>query len=135
MANEWDEIGERLQGLGGKLKTHFDESGPDQWPDALNKLGAAVEDLFKTASNAVQDENVRSDVRDVGHLIAGAVSTTLGTASNDLREWIDSRRGGSASESSSAESSGAESSGAESSDAGVHGAGQAGGTRGVAGIC
>ena len=94
MANEWDEIGERLQGLGGKLKGHFDESGPNQWPDALNKLGAAVEDLFKTASNAVQDENVRTDVRDVGHLIAGAVSTTLGTASNDIREWLDSRKGG-----------------------------------------
>ncbi len=97
MANEWDEIGERLQGLGGKLKAHFDESGPNQWPDALNKLGAAVEDLFKTASNAVQDDAVRSDVRDVGHMIAGAVSTTLGTASDDIRDWIDSRRGGSGS--------------------------------------
>jgi hypothetical protein len=88
MTNEWDEIGERLQGLGGKLKAHFDEGGPNQWPDALSKLGAAVEDLFKTASNAVQDEDVRSDVRDVGHLIAGAVSTTLGAASTDIRGWF-----------------------------------------------
>jgi hypothetical protein len=93
MASEWNEIGERLQGLGGKLKSHFDETGPNQWPDALNKLGVAVEDLFKTASNAVQDENVRSDVRDVGHLIAGAVSNTLGAAGNDIREWFDAHRG------------------------------------------
>lgn len=109
MANEWDEIGERLHGLGGKLKAHFDESGPNQWPDALNKLGAAVEDLFRTASNAVQDENVRTDVRDVGHLIAGAVSTTLGTASNDIRDWLDSRKGGGApSEGGGARSDGGE---------------------------
>jgi hypothetical protein len=93
MANEWDEIGQRLQGLGGKLKAHFDESGPNEWPDALNKLGTAVEDLFKTASNAVQDESVRSDVRDVGHLIAGAVSSGLGAASNDIREWLGGQKG------------------------------------------
>src|SRR5262245_34097062 len=92
MANEWDEIGERLQGLGSKLKAHFEESGPNQWPDALNKLGAAVEDLFKTASNAVQDEAVRSDVRDVGHRIADAVATTLGTAGEDIRGWFGSGR-------------------------------------------
>jgi hypothetical protein len=87
MANEWNEIGERLQGLSQKLKSHFEQSGPNEWPDALNKLGAAVEDLFKTAGNAVQDEAVRSDVRDVGHLLAGAVSTTLGTTSEKIREW------------------------------------------------
>lgn len=97
MANEWDEVGERLHGLGDKLKTHFQQSGPNQWPDALNKLGAAVEDLFKTASNAVQDEAVRSDVRDVGRRLADAVSATLGTASNDIKEWWGTRRDGSAS--------------------------------------
>ncbi|MBV1849437.1 hypothetical protein [Catellatospora tritici] len=85
MANEWNEIGDRLQGLGLKLKLHFEQSGPDAWPDALNKLGTAVEDLFKTTSNAVQDEAVRADVRDVGHLLADAVSNTLGKASQDIR--------------------------------------------------
>lgn len=120
MANEWDEIGQRLQGLGGKLKTHFDESGPDQWPDALNKLGAAVEDLFKTASNAVQDENVRSDVRDVGHLIAGAVSNTLGTAGNDIREWFGAHRGTSP---TSGEAGGASTSAGTSESGGTYEAG------------
>jgi hypothetical protein len=96
MANEWDEVGESLQGLGHKLKAHFEESGPNQWPDALNKLGAAVEDLFKTASNAVQDEAVRSDVRDVGHQLAHAVGTTLGTVGNDLRDRFGRKDGESA---------------------------------------
>ncbi|MDI1460549.1 hypothetical protein QEZ54_06180 [Catellatospora sp. KI3] len=85
MANEWNEIGDRLQGLGLKLKLHFEQSGPDAWPDALNKLGTAVEDLFKTAGNAVTDEAVRSDVRDVGHLLADAVSNTLNKAGHDIR--------------------------------------------------
>ena len=92
MANEWNEIGERLQGLGLKLKLHFEQSGPDAWPDALNKLGTAMEDLFKTAGNAVQDEAVRSDVREVGHLIAGAVSNTLGTTSEEIRDWFGGSR-------------------------------------------
>lgn len=121
MASEWNEIGERLQGLGGKLKTHFDESGPNQWPDALNKLGIAVEDLFKTASNTVQDESVRSDVRDVGRLIAGAVATTLGNAGNDIRDWLGTQKGTpqGASESETASESGGASApgGAEKPDA------------------
>jgi hypothetical protein len=92
MANEWNEIGDRLQGLGLKLKLHFEQSGPNEWPAALNKLGAAVEDLFKTAGNAVQDEAVRSDVRDVGHMLAGAVTNTLGTTTNEIRDWFASSR-------------------------------------------
>jgi hypothetical protein len=94
MANEWDEVGQQLHGLGEKLKTHFQQTGPNQWPDALSKLGAAVEDLFKSASNAVQDEAVRADVRDVGRHLADAVSTTLGTAGTNIQEWWGSRKGG-----------------------------------------
>ncbi|GHJ45724.1 hypothetical protein Cs7R123_30660 [Catellatospora sp. TT07R-123] len=94
MTNEWNEIGDRLQGLGLKLKLHFEQSGPGEWPDALIKLGTAVEDLFKTAGNAVQDEAVRADVRNVGHLLADAVSNTIGSAGHDVRGWFDGVRDG-----------------------------------------
>jgi hypothetical protein len=89
MANEWTEIGERLQGLGLKLKLHYEQSGPSEMPDAFNKLGTALEDLFKTAGNAVKDEAVRTDLKDVGHMLADAVTNNLNRATTEVRDWIN----------------------------------------------
>jgi hypothetical protein len=85
MPSEWNDIADRLQGLGLKLKMHLEQSDTGEVPDALNKLGRAVEEAFHAASNAVKDEAVRTDVREVGQLIAEAVSNTVSKASGDIR--------------------------------------------------
>jgi hypothetical protein len=82
----WSELAERLQALALKLKLHFEQARDDEVPEALGRLRQGVEDAFEAAGNAVEDEAVRADVRDVGRLLADAVATTLTKVADDLRE-------------------------------------------------
>ncbi|HKA68687.1 MAG TPA: hypothetical protein VKG85_06160 [Actinomycetes bacterium] len=84
----WGEVAERLEALSLKLKMHLEQSHDDAVPDALGRIRQGVEDLFEAAGNAVKDDAVRDDVRDVGRLIADAVSTTLSKVGADVREAL-----------------------------------------------
>lgn len=86
MANEWHELAEKLEGLGLKLKMHLEQTGSTEVPDALNKLGHAVQEVFQAASNAVKDDAVRADVREVGQMIGDAVSNTVTKAGGEIRD-------------------------------------------------
>jgi hypothetical protein len=82
----WAELAERLEALGLKLKLHLERTRDDGVPEAVGRLRQGVEDAFEAAGNAVKDEAVRSDVRDVGRLFADAVTTSLARVGNELRE-------------------------------------------------
>ena len=84
--SKWGEVGERLEALGLKLKTHFEQSRGAEVPDALSRLRADIEDAFEAAGNAMNDEAVRADVRTVGTLFAEAVAATLEKVSDEVRE-------------------------------------------------
>jgi len=85
---KWDEVSERLDALALKLKMHLEQTRDDAVPDALIQLRQSVEDAFEAAGNAVDDDAVRTDVREVGRLLADAVSTTLTEVSDDLRDRL-----------------------------------------------
>jgi hypothetical protein len=74
----WNELGDRLEALGLKLKMHLEQSTDGVLPDALIKLGETVKETFEAAGNAIKDDAVRADVREVGHLLGELVSGTLG---------------------------------------------------------
>lgn len=82
----WRDLSDRLESLALKLKLHFEQTGDEEVPEALGKLRQGVREAFDAAGNAVKDEAVRSDVREVGRLLADAVSTTLGKASDEIRD-------------------------------------------------
>lgn len=73
----WAELGERLEALGLKLKMHLEQSTDGMLPDALAKLGEGVKGAFEAASNAVKDDAVKADVREVGQLLGDLVSNTV----------------------------------------------------------
>ena len=83
--NEWSEISQRLEALGLKLKLHFEQTRDEQAADALGRLRKDIEDAFEAAGNAVKDEAVRTDVREVGLLFADAVAATLERFSSEIR--------------------------------------------------
>jgi hypothetical protein len=86
-ATDWTELSERLEALALKLKLHLKQTGAtDGVPRALGELRDKVEEAFAAASNAVNDEAVRDDVRDVGRRLAEAVSNTLAKVSDDVRD-------------------------------------------------
>jgi hypothetical protein len=89
----WAELSERLEALALKLKLHLEQTGAgDGVPKALGELRDKVEDAFSAAGNAIHDEAVRADVRDVGQLLAEAVSATLAKVSDDVRDALERRR-------------------------------------------
>jgi hypothetical protein len=90
----WTALAHRLDALALKLKLHLEQAGADDGvPKALGDLRDTVEDAFTAASNAVHDDAVRTDVREVGQLLADAVATALAKVSEDVRTVLE-RRGG-----------------------------------------
>jgi hypothetical protein len=84
----WGEVADRLEVLTLKLKLHLEQSQDEDVPDALGRLRQGVEDVFEAAGNAVKDEAVRGDVRELGRLLADAVGTTLAKAGDEVREAL-----------------------------------------------
>jgi len=91
--DDWASLSERLEALVLKLKLHLEQTGATEgMPQALGELRERMEDAFTAAGNAVKDEAVRADVREVGRLIADAVSTSLSKVSDDVRDAMERRR-------------------------------------------
>jgi Flp pilus assembly pilin Flp len=84
----WTELSDRLEALALKLKLHLEQTGDEEVPEALGRLRHAVEDAFEAAGNAVKDEAVRADVREVGQLLGEAVSTTFAKVSDEMRDLL-----------------------------------------------
>jgi hypothetical protein len=89
--SHWRALGDQVEELGRKLRSHLSTADTSEVSDALDKLGRTVRDAFDAAGQAVRDEAVRSDVRDVGRLFADAVSATFNRAKADIRgdTWKD----------------------------------------------
>jgi hypothetical protein len=83
----WAEIGSRLEALALKLKLHYEQAGGER-AHALDEVGDRVRDAFTAAGNAIHDEAVRSDVRDVGAMVADALADAMTTVGEDMREAL-----------------------------------------------
>ncbi len=97
-ANAWNEVGSSFQGLGLKLKYHFEQqrsAGEDPAPvqDALRKLAAAVDDALEAVGAAAKDPAVRDDARRVGDSLGAAFQSTFADVGDELRRLF-TRRGG-----------------------------------------
>jgi hypothetical protein len=91
--DDWANLSERLEALALKLKLHLEQTGATEgMPQALGELRARMEDAFTAAGNAVKDDGVRADVREVGRLLADAVSMSLAKVSDDVRDALERRR-------------------------------------------
>jgi hypothetical protein len=82
---QWAEIGSRLEALALKLKLHYEQAGGDAAPRALDELRDRVEDAFTATGNAIRDDAVRADVREVGVMVGDAVADALTTVGGDMR--------------------------------------------------
>jgi hypothetical protein len=73
----WTELGDQLEALGLKLKLHLEQTTDGALPDALTKLGETLKETVEAAGNAIKDDAVKADVREVGQLLGELVSNTL----------------------------------------------------------
>jgi hypothetical protein len=87
--SHWRAVGDRVESLGQKLKAHLAQTDTTDLSEALDNLGRSVREAFDAAGNAVRDEAVRSDVREVGRLVADAVAATFNRAKGDIKQVVD----------------------------------------------
>jgi hypothetical protein len=88
----WNDAGDRLSGLGLKLKLHYEQQrGMDsaeakaEMRDALHRLTAAMDGAFEAIGTAARDDAVKSDVKQVGQSLATALGATFTQVSGELQ--------------------------------------------------
>jgi hypothetical protein len=81
----WDDLAAKFEALGLKLKLHYEQTRDQEVTAAVDRLRQGIEDAFEAAGNAVQDEAVREDVREVGRLLTQALGVTLEKVGQDVR--------------------------------------------------
>jgi hypothetical protein len=91
----WNDAGERLGGLGRRLKGHYEvKRGDDpeqvgaELKEAVKKLSVAVQDAFEAVGAAAKDQAVKDDVRQVGQSLTVALGATFTEISEDLRKAL-----------------------------------------------
>ena len=93
-STQWQELSEQVEALALKLKLHVEQAKSDEEVKAaMGGLRAAVDDAFDAAGNAVRDDAVRSDVREVGRLLAEAMTTTFAEVGDHVRELFERPKG------------------------------------------
>jgi len=89
----WNDAGDKLSGLGSKLKAHYEQQhGADseqaqaEVKDAVKRLTEAVHDAFDAIGAAAKDQAVKDDVKQVGQAFTTAMGATFTEISEDLQK-------------------------------------------------
>jgi len=89
----WNDAGDKLSGLGSKLKAHYEQQhGTDseqaqaEVRDAVKRLTEAVHDAFDAIGAAAKDQAVKDDVKQVGQAFTTAMGATFTEISEDLQK-------------------------------------------------
>ena len=90
--DSWQQVGDQLSGLGLKLKLHYEQASKDGQPvdespikEALHKLTIAIEQTFSALGNAVSDDAVREDARNVGFSLRDALESSFSRLGEQFR--------------------------------------------------
>jgi hypothetical protein len=85
----WQEVGKVLDGLGLKLKTHFESAQADiegeRFRDAVDAAGARVQKAFDALGEAIRDPAIKEDVRRAATSLGDAIANTFAEVSAQLR--------------------------------------------------
>jgi len=85
----WREVGKVLEGLGLKLKMHFEgvqeELEGERFRDAVDAAGAGVQRAFDALGEAIRDPAIQDDVRRAAASLSDAISNTFSEVSAQLR--------------------------------------------------
>ncbi len=91
----WGDAGERLGGLGARLKQHYQDQHAQTAPsepagsevkEAAKRLNQAVHTAFEALASASKDQAVKDDARRAGRSVADALAGTFAGISEELNK-------------------------------------------------
>ncbi|MFC7549574.1 hypothetical protein [Plantactinospora sp. GCM10030261] len=89
---QWQELSSRVEALALKLRLHLAQASDDDAARAaVGRLRATIDDAFEAAGNAMSDNAVRQDIREVGRLLVDALDTTFARVGTDIRGALRQR--------------------------------------------
>jgi len=93
MKQPWDEVADRFERLGLRLKLHFEQAGTgEDEEEALQRLGAAIDQAFDALGSAARDPVVQSDVTELGRTLGDALGSSLAGISEHLQQCFAAGR-------------------------------------------
>jgi hypothetical protein len=90
----WDNVGDRFNELGQKLKTRFDANAAfsdeqrDKVNDALRQMGTALDAGFAAISESLHDDEVRQDLKQAGIAIGDAIASTFNAVAAEIKKAV-----------------------------------------------
>ena len=90
----WDDVGDRFNELGHKLKTRFDANAAfsdeqrEKVNDALRQMGAAIDAGFNAISESLRDDEVRDDLKQAGIAIGDAIASTFNAVAAEIKKAV-----------------------------------------------
>lgn len=84
----WEQVGDRLNALGLKLKLHSEEelsADDDEATSGIEKLKRSITEVFDAMGDAARDPAVRDDAKSVASAFAEAIDATIDDARKALR--------------------------------------------------
>ena len=102
--DRWQEVKDKVEGLGLKLKLHLEqeheEDGGDAAGDgvkqaqaAIEEMGAKLQDAVNSMGNAAKDPAIRSDLRDLGELLRDAMNETFSAVGAEVGGILKKTKG------------------------------------------
>jgi hypothetical protein len=94
----WQDVGERFEALGLKLKLHLEEERADRDEiestgvrEALDKAAAALDDVFDALGEAAEDVAVKNDLKELASSFGSAMESTFDDLGARLQGYFDKR--------------------------------------------
>jgi len=104
VTSSWKQAGSRFSDLGSTIKGHYGKqreeggSATEEVGDAFRKLGGVISGAVSTTVETVKDPAVKDEVVEIGRSIGSAVTVTVASATDEVKQAWDKRRGASAAE-------------------------------------
>ncbi len=97
----WQEIRDKVEGLGLKLKLHLEqeaeegdaEAQPGDTRAALEEMGDKLQDALNSFGNAAKDPAVRADMKDIGVLLRDAITVSVSNVAGEAERVLKKTKG------------------------------------------
>src|SRR5438046_1720189 len=91
---KWDDVGDRFNELGKRLKDRYDantafaDEDKEKVNDALRQLGDALDAGFTALGDSIRDPDIRTEMKRAGVAVGDAIAATFNEVADEIRKAV-----------------------------------------------